>query len=88
MEDVYHKLQKHLNCQPVGFPATKSGSEIRILKNIFSSQEAEIAAYLSYKFESIETIFNRDWFFSHLIQKKLSLFVHVAGAVAVCSIFI
>ncbi len=31
-DNVYIKLQKHLNNQAVGFPATKSGVEIKILK--------------------------------------------------------
>jgi ferredoxin len=54
---VYRKLQKHLNNQAVGFPATRSGAELKILKHIFNPQEAEITAYLSYQFESIKTIF-------------------------------
>ena len=56
-DQVYYKLQKHLDSQPVGFPATKSGSEIRILKHIFSPREAEITSHLSYKFESARDIF-------------------------------
>ena len=58
-DQVYIKLQRHLNRQAIGFPATKSGSEIRILKHIFSPREAEIAACLSYKYEPLETIFKR-----------------------------
>ncbi len=58
-EIVYRNLQKHLNSQPVGFPETKSGVEIKILKHIFSPDEAKIATYLSYKPEPIETIYQR-----------------------------
>lgn len=58
-DQVYIKLQRHLNSQPIGFPATKSGSEIRILKHIFSPREAEIVTCLSYRFEPLETIFKR-----------------------------
>ena len=58
-DQVYIKLQRHLNSQPIGFPATKSGSEIRILKHIFSPREAEIVTCLSYGFEPLETIFKR-----------------------------
>jgi len=50
-ENAYIALQRHLDRQPVGFPATKSGSEIKILKRIFTPQEAEIATCLTYKFE-------------------------------------
>ena len=47
-DQVYIKLQKHLDNQAVGFPATKTGVEIRILKHIFSPEEAEISIFLSY----------------------------------------
>ncbi len=56
---VYVKLQKHLNKQAVGFPATRSGAEIKLLKHIFTPDEAEIACCLSHKFEPLETIFSR-----------------------------
>ena len=56
---VYVELQKHLDNQAVGFPATRSGVEIKILKHIFTPEEAGIAGCLSYKFEPLDTIFNR-----------------------------
>jgi len=58
-ETVYINLQRHLDNQAVGFPATKSGSEIRILQHIFTPLEAEITTCLTFKFESLETIFRR-----------------------------
>ncbi len=64
-EHVYIKLQRHLDSQAVGFPATKSGSEIRILKHIFTPQEAEIATCLTYKLEPLETVFERA---RHLVE--------------------
>jgi H+/Na+-translocating ferredoxin:NAD+ oxidoreductase subunit B len=45
--DVYRRLQKHLDELPVGFPATESGVEIRILKRLFTPEEAEVAFGLS-----------------------------------------
>lgn len=51
---VYAQLQKHLDRQPVGFPATRSGAEIEILKHIFSPREARIALAMSYRFETAE----------------------------------
>jgi len=54
---VYVKLQKHLDNQAVGFPATRSGVEIKILKHIFTPEEAEIVCCLSYQFEPLEMIF-------------------------------
>jgi NAD-dependent dihydropyrimidine dehydrogenase PreA subunit len=60
--DVYRTLQQHLDSMPVGFPATKSGAEIRILKHLFSPDEAKLATqlkYSTYPNESLESIFER-----------------------------
>ncbi|MHC1729047.1 MAG: ATP-binding protein [Syntrophobacteraceae bacterium] len=57
-DQVYVRLQQHLDRQAVGFPATKSGAELRILKHIFTPREAEIATCLSYKLEPLEKIFD------------------------------
>jgi Pyruvate/2-oxoacid:ferredoxin oxidoreductase delta subunit len=58
-DQVYVRLRQHLNNQTVGFPATRSGVEIKILKHIFTPEEAEIACCLSYKYETLETILGR-----------------------------
>lgn len=58
-DQVYIKLQRHLNNQAIGFPATKTGVEVRVLKHIFTPEEAEIATLLSYKYEPLETIYSR-----------------------------
>ena len=70
---VYVKLQKHLDNQAVGFPATRSGAEIKILKYIFTPDEAEIACCLSYKFEPLETIIRRA---GHLVDSAEELERH------------
>ena len=66
----YIKLQRHLDRQAVGFPATKSGAEIRILQHIFSPDEAELATCLTYQPESVETIFQRA---KHLVDSPVKL---------------
>ena len=58
-DKLYVKLQKHLNNQAIGFPSTKTGVETRLLKHIFTPEEAEIATFLSYKFEPLERIYSR-----------------------------
>ena len=55
-EQVYRDLQRHLDRQAVGYPATKSGAEIRLLKRMFSPDEARLAMHLTYKPVSIERI--------------------------------
>jgi electron transport complex protein RnfB len=69
-DKIYIKLQKHLDNQAVGFPATKTGVEIRILKHIFTPEEAEIASFLSYKFVPLEIIYSR---VAHLVASPEEL---------------
>ncbi len=69
-EQVYIKLQKHLDNQAIGFPATQSGVEIKILKHIFAPEEAEITSYLSYKLEPPKKIFGR---VGHLVESPEEL---------------
>jgi Na+-translocating ferredoxin:NAD+ oxidoreductase subunit B len=46
-EEIYQKLAKHLDNLPGGFPPTDTGVEIRILKRLFTPEEAEFALYLT-----------------------------------------
>jgi Fe-S-cluster-containing hydrogenase component 2 len=46
-ESLYRRLQQHLDRMPIGFPATDSGVEIRILQRLFTPEEAGIALELS-----------------------------------------
>ena len=61
MEDdgLYRALQRHLDRMPVPFPATESGVEIRILKHLFTSDEARLALCLSAIPEALDTIHRR-----------------------------
>ncbi|RJQ78959.1 MAG: 4Fe-4S dicluster domain-containing protein [Desulfobacteraceae bacterium] len=67
---VYVRLQKHLDGQAVGFPATRSGVEIEILKHIFTPQEAEIATFLAHKPETIGQIYGKA---AHLVDSPEAL---------------
>ena len=58
-ESLYRRLQQHLDRMPVGFPATRSGVEIRILERLFTPEEAEIALELSAIPEPAATIHKR-----------------------------
>ena len=62
--DVYRELQQHLDTFPVGYPSTESGVEIRLLKQLFTLDEAKIALHLKFShkyenFESLNSIFER-----------------------------
>ena len=57
--DLYQKLQKHLNKFPIGFPATESGVEIKLLQYLFNEKEAQIAAKLNLIAEPASKIIKR-----------------------------
>ncbi|MHA1254682.1 MAG: 4Fe-4S binding protein [Promethearchaeota archaeon] len=57
-EEIYHDLQKYLDQFPIGYPATKSGVEIRVLKHLFTPKEAEIAINLKWSYETVENVYN------------------------------
>ena len=58
-EQIYRDLQKHMDGLPVGYPATQSGVEIRMLKRFFTPEEAVVATHLSITPEPVERIFER-----------------------------
>jgi NAD-dependent dihydropyrimidine dehydrogenase PreA subunit len=59
INDVYERLATHLNNLPAGFPRTESGVEIRILKRLFSEEEADIACNLRIFYEPVARIAKR-----------------------------
>ena len=57
--DIYRKLQRHLDKSPIPFPETETGVELSLLKRLFDETEANIALNLSILPESIDKIFSR-----------------------------
>ncbi len=55
-EDVYLKLREFMNTLPAGYPSTPSGVEIRILKKLFSPEEAELTMQLKSEPEEVPAI--------------------------------
>jgi Na+-translocating ferredoxin:NAD+ oxidoreductase subunit B len=58
-EMIYRELQIHLNKETLGFPETPSGSDIRVLKQLFTPEQAEITMLLTYKLQSLPQIQKR-----------------------------
>jgi ferredoxin len=56
MQDVYQRLAQHLDNLPAGFPSTDSGVELRILKRLFTPEEAQTAVGLSLLPETVSEI--------------------------------
>ncbi|MFW6314079.1 MAG: hypothetical protein ACOC0S_00675, partial [Desulfohalobiaceae bacterium] len=59
MSDVYEELAQHLDRLPAGFPRTDSGVELRILKRLFTQEEAWLAVQLGLVPESAAEIAQR-----------------------------
>lgn len=66
----YKALQQHLHRLPVGFPPSRTGADIRLLKHIFSPRQARIAACLSHEPANLDTVFSRA---SHLADSRETL---------------
>jgi electron transport complex protein RnfB len=58
-QNVYEDLATHLDRLPAGFPRTPSGVEIRILKRLFTPEEAALAQLLTLKPESAPKLAER-----------------------------
>ena len=60
---IYEELRAHIDTFPIGFPTTKSGVELEILKYLFTPEEAKIASNLKFSWsrdlESLDTIYER-----------------------------
>jgi ferredoxin len=58
-DSLYRRLQQHLDRMPVGFPATATGIELRVLKHLFSPEDATVALAVSAIAEPPSTIHKR-----------------------------
>ena len=58
-EHIYEQLRQAIDEVGVGFPKTASGVEIRMLKKLFSEEEAEMYMKLTDKLEAPDVIANR-----------------------------
>ncbi len=58
-KDVYRRLQKHLDNMPVAFPQSAAGWDIKLLRQRFTPEEAEIALELSAVPEPLKRIHKR-----------------------------
>ena len=57
--DVYDRLARFLDDLPAGFPRTESGTELRLLRQLFTPAEAELALHLTLIPETAQVIARR-----------------------------
>jgi len=55
-DDIYLRLREFMDTMPSGFPATPSGVEIKILKKLFTPEQAELVMKLRNEPEEVKTI--------------------------------
>ena len=70
-DTAYVKLREYLDQFPIGYPETDSGVEIRILKRLFTHEEAQIAVLLTPFPETVEQIAARSGQSNSDLSKKL-----------------
>ncbi len=58
-DDVYRKLREEINKMPIPFSESASGVELRLLKHLFTPEEAQIALNLNILPETINRIHKR-----------------------------
>ena len=58
-DEAYERLADALNGLPNGFPRTPSGVEVKILRKIYTQEEATVAGNLSGQFDPVEVIAER-----------------------------
>lgn len=56
VSDNFSRLAKYLDSLPAGFPPTEDGLELRILKKLFSEEEAALALHLTLLNEEVPVI--------------------------------
>jgi ferredoxin len=58
-EDIYRKVQQQLDQYSIGFPATESGVEIEILKELFNEEDAEMFSHMTGELETPQSVAKR-----------------------------
>lgn len=58
-ESIYHDLREQLDQYSIGFPATESGVEIKLLKKLFTEDEAGMYLDLTLQLETPEAVAKR-----------------------------
>jgi len=71
-DEAYHTLAKVLDTLPNGFPSTDSGIEIKILKKVFTPDEAELFCDLRLTLETAEQIAERTGRTLEGLEEKLT----------------
>jgi len=72
-DDVFLKLRQFLNQFPLGFPTSSSGVELKILKRLFTEEEANLVINLTHIPEEVNQISKRTGIDLSYLEDKLEL---------------
>ena len=72
-DEIYHRVAKVLDALPNGFPSTPDGLEIKLLKKVFTPDEAELFCDLKPGLETVEQIAERTGRALAGLEAKLTL---------------
>jgi electron transport complex protein RnfB len=70
-EDLYLQLREFMDTLPAGYPSTPSGVEIKILKKLFTPEQAELAMKLTKEPEEVKSIAARTGLDEDELSQKL-----------------
>lgn len=70
-DEIFSRLADAMDRLPNGFPRTSSNVELKILKKIFSPEDAALAAHLTGRYESVEQIASRAELPPEAVSKQL-----------------
>ena len=70
-EDVYARLREFMDTLPGGYPSTPSGVEIKILKRLFTPEQAELTMKLSQEPEEVRSVAARTGMGENELAEKL-----------------
>lgn len=72
-QDIFQKLREQMDQYSVGFPATKSGVEIKILKKMFNEEQAKIYLDMTMMLEDPASIASRTGRDADALAKELEI---------------
>jgi electron transport complex protein RnfB len=70
-DDIYARLADAMDRLPNGFPRTASNVELKILRKLFSPEEAALASHLTGAYETVDQIASRAGLPSDEVSKQL-----------------
>jgi len=74
--DCYKRLARHLDSLPGGFPPSESGVELRLLRRLFTPEEAELAVHLTLEREEAHVIAERVEIDVPEVEQRLNKMAH------------